>query len=412
MLDVLIVGAGASGLMAAAALDNQGFCGEIWEKMPRPGLKILITGKGRCNITNARYSSLADFLSNYTQGGRFLYSALTNFSPEDTLAFFKSRGLEYVLEQGGRVFPESEKARDVLEVLLSAAEKSFDLKLGKPVTKIIPIKEGFLVESKCDSVKTKTIILAVGGASYPLTGSSGEGIKLLKPLGHSFTPLKPGLVPLESSTPFISALQGLSLVNVKATLIVNGQKIKSEQGEMLFTHFGLSGPIILSLSNYDFTKANIVIDLKPALSLEQLDKRIQRDFAKYSNKDFKNSLQELLPQKLIAVIIDLSGIDPNKKTNSILKEERLGLAKLLKNLDITITKKRPLKEAIVTIGGLKLKEINPKTMESKLYPGLFVAGEMLDISGYTGGYNLQAAFSTGNLAGISAACKLSQGIVK
>ncbi len=412
MLDVLIVGAGASGLMAAAALSNQGLSGEIWEKMPRPGLKILITGKGRCNITNARYSSLADFLSNYTHGGRFLYSALTNFSPEDTLTFFKRLGLECVIEQGGRVFPESERARDVLEVLLAASQKSFDLKLEKSVTKIIPFKEGFLVESKSDSVKTKSVILAIGGASYPLTGSSGDGIKLLKPLGHSFTPLKPGLIPLESSTPFIPALQGLSLVNVKATLMVNGQKIASEQGEMLFTHFGLSGPIILSLSNYDFMKANIVIDLKPALSLEQLDKRIQRDFAKYSNKDFKNSLQELLPQKLIPVIIDLSEIDPSKKTNSILKEERLKLVELLKNLDITITKKRPLKEAIVTIGGLKLKEVDPKTMESKLYPGLFVAGEMLDISGYTGGYNLQAAFSTGYLAGISAACKLRQSIVK
>ncbi len=406
MLDILIVGAGASGLMAAAALSEKGFSGEIWEKMPRPGLKILITGKGRCNITNARYSSLADFLSNYTQGGRFLYSAMTNFSPEDTLAFFKRLGLEYVLEQGGRVFPATERAQDVLEVLLKASKTSFSLKQEKPVTKITPIKGGFLVESKNDTVKTKTIVLAVGGASYPLTGSSGDGVKLLKPLGHSFAPLKPGLVPLESSTPFIKSLQGLSLVNVKATLLLNGKKMASQQGEMLFTHFGLSGPIILALSNHDFKQADIVIDLKPALSFEQLDKRVQRDFAKYSNKDFKNALPDLLPQKLIPVIVELSGIDPVKKTNSILKEERLRLVELLKNLPIAITDKRPFKEAIVTIGGLELKEVDPKTMESKLFPGLFVAGEMLDISGYTGGYNLQAAFSTGYLAGISAACKL------
>lgn len=412
MLDCLIVGAGAAGLTAAAKLAEEGYSGQIWEKMPRPGLKLLITGKGRCNITNARYSSIADFLENYTQGGRFLYSAFNQFSPEDTLKFFSKWGLEYVVEQGGRVFPQSEKAKDVLEALLRASESKFTLCLKKPVTKIEVVEDGFLASSAREKVRAKTVILAVGGASYPKTGSTGDALKLLVPLGHSFSTLRAGLVPLVCAEPWVLDLQGLSLVNIKATLSENGKTLKSEQGEMLFTHFGVSGPVILSLSNFDFNKATLSIDLKPALTEEQLDKRIQRDFHKYLNKDFKNALNDLLPQKLIPVIIELSGIDPEKKVHSITKEERAKLVGLLKSLDLTVVGKRPIEEAIVTIGGLNLKEVNPKTMESKLFKGLYIAGELLDVSGYTGGYNLQAAFSTGYLAGLSAACHLRDTIVE
>lgn len=414
MIDCLIVGAGAAGLMAAATLSKRGITGEIWEKMPRPGLKLLITGKGRCNITNNRYSSIADFLSNYSQGGRFLYSAFSNFSPEDTLDFFQKHSLELSFEQGGRVFPKSDKAKDVVDSLIIASKDNFKLRTNNAVTKIEPIeldnKTGFLVTSNAkgskDTITAKTVIVAVGGASYPRTGSTGDGLKLLQPLGHSFTPLKPGLVPLESEEPFIQQLQGLSLINIKAILFVKGKKIASEQGEMIFTHFGVSGPIILTLSNNDFDEAELVLDLKPGLDIEKLDKRILRDFEKYQNKDFKNALGDLLPQKLIPVIIELSKIDPLKKVNSITKEERQNLVHLLKEFKIKIVGKRPLAEGIVTIGGLELKEIDPKTMESKLYPGLFFAGEMLDVSGYTGGYNLQAAFSTGYLAGESVAVRL------
>ncbi len=412
MIDCLIVGAGAAGLMAAAALTKNGYSGEIWEKMPRPGLKLLITGKGRCNITNARYASIADFLSNYTQGGRFLYSAFSHFTPEDTITFFTEKGVKCVIEQGGRVFPQSEKSKDVLIALLKASEKNFKLMTRRSVDKIEPREDGFLVTSGTNSIKTRTVILAVGGASYSKTGSTGDAKGLLVPLGHSFTPLKPGLVPLECLEPWVKELQGLSLINVSATLKQQSQVIGKEQGEMLFTHFGVSGPIILTLSNHDFSAAELYIDLKPALDEEQLDKRIQRDFAKYINKDFKNALDDLLPQRLIPVIIKLAQIEPEKKVNSITKKERLRLVSLLKALPITVTGKRPLEEAIVTIGGLEIKEVDPKTMESKLYPGLYVAGELLDISGYTGGYNLQAAFSTGYLAGESTACHLRDNVVK
>ncbi|MDD2430102.1 MAG: NAD(P)/FAD-dependent oxidoreductase [Firmicutes bacterium] len=419
MIDCLIIGAGPAGLMAAFALTKQNVKGEIWEKSAKPGLKLLITGKGRCNITNNRYSSTADFLSNYSLGGRFLYSAFSHFTPNDTLDFFKRQGLEYVVEQGGRVFPKSEKARDVLDALIKSSSSNFKIKTKGAVKKIEVMEnlegqpEGFLVHSASGHTTfTKTVIVAVGGASYPRTGSTGDGIGLLTPLGHSFSPLRAGLVPLECSNYFIKDLQGLSLINVEATCYVDGKKVFKELGEMVFTHFGVSGPIILSMSNNDFTKAEISLDLKPALDHEKLDKRIQRDFNKYINKDFLNALDDLLPQKLIPTIVELSGIDPRQKVNSITKKERQFLVNLLKDFRLQVTGKRPIDEAIVTLGGLNLKEINPKTMESKIVPGLFVCGEMIDVSGITGGYNLQAAFSTGNLAGFSSACKLSHSVVK
>ncbi|HOL13877.1 MAG TPA: NAD(P)/FAD-dependent oxidoreductase [Bacillota bacterium] len=418
MIDCLIIGAGPAGLMAASALAQNGIKGEIWEKSPKPGLKLLITGKGRCNITNARYASLEDFLQNYNAGGRFLYSALNRFSPQDTMEFFASRGLEVVVEQGGRVFPKSEKARDVLDVQLKAAGPGFPIRTRRAVESINVVQKAgedrvFQVRSTSGHTQlARCVIVAVGGASYPKTGSTGDGVKLLSPLGHTFTKLRAGLVPLECSDDFITEIQGLSLVNVEASLYVKGKKVFNELGEMVFTHFGVSGPLILSMSNNDFDSAEISIDLKPALDHEKLDKRVQRDFDQYKNRDFKNALDDLLPQKLIPVIVRLSGIDPDRKVHSITRKERQGLVALLKDFRLHVTGKRPIDEAIVTLGGLNLKEIDPRTMESKLVSGLYVCGEMIDVSAVTGGYNLQAAFSTGYLAGHSCACKLLQAVVQ
>jgi len=406
---IVVIGAGPAGIMAAGKAAENGNQVILVEKNNRIGRKILISGKGRCNITNN--TDIEGLIENTPGNGCFLYSAFYTFSNTDLIDFFNKYGLKTKVERGGRVFPVSDNAKDVVDTLNAFLKKKrVDLWLNSPVEKIltedkkvtgIMLKSGKIIS--CDMV-----VLATGGASYPGTGSTGDGYKMAKELGHTIVPLKPSLVPLITKEEWVKDLQGLSLKNVSITLVGNkGKKIYSDFGEMLFTHFGVSGPIILSASrhilDYDYKGVKLIIDLKPALAEEKLDERIQRDFLKFSRKQFKNSLDELLPQKLIPVIVRLSKIDSAKTVNQITKEERRFLVKLLKNLTLTINGARPIEEAIVTSGGVSVDEINPSTMESKLIKGLFFAGEVIDLDAYTGGFNLTIAFSTGYLAGMN--CK-------
>jgi predicted Rossmann fold flavoprotein len=403
---IVVIGAGPAGIMAAGKAAENGNQVILVEKNNRIGRKILISGKGRCNITNN--TDIEGLIENTPGNGCFLYSAFYTFSNTDLIDFFNKYGLKTKVERGGRVFPVSDNAKDVVDTLNAFLKKKrVDLWLNSPVEKIltedkkvtgIMLKSGKIIS--CDMV-----VLATGGASYPGTGSTGDGYKMAKELGHTIVPLKPSLVPLITKEEWVKDLQGLSLKNVSITLVDNkGKKIYSDFGEMLFTHFGVSGPIILSASrhilDYDYKGVKLIIDLKPALAEEKLDERIQRDFLKFSRKQFKNSLDELLPQKLIPVIVRLSKIDSAKTVNQITKEERRFLVKLLKNLTLTINGARPIEEAIVTSGGVSVDEINPSTMESKLIKGLFFAGEVIDLDAYTGGFNLTIAFSTGYLAGM------------
>lgn len=405
MTKVAIIGGGASGLLAGITAAKYGAEVTIYEKMRQPGKKMLITGKGRCNITNA--CEIPDFIKNLPGNGRFLNSALHRFTNDDIVFLLESNGLPTKVERGGRIFPVSDKAKDVVDTLV----KIFTENGGKlqTDTKVIDIISR---EGKVTGIKTingvfpaDCIILAAGGASYPGTGSDGGGAKLAAKLGHTIIPLKPSLVPLESDYPYVDDLQGLSLRNVQGTLTADGVKIGSEFGEMLFTHFGVSGPIILSLSNVaaqalsEGKEVELHLDLKPALSEEKLDARIQRDFTQYSRKQLANGLKDLLPQRLIPVVCDMAYLDEDKYINQISREERYRLLHTLKDFCVPITSTRPLAEAIVTAGGVSVKEINPKTMESKLISGLYFAGEVMDVDGYTGGYNLQAAFSSGHAAG-------------
>lgn len=402
---VVVIGAGPAGLMAAGKAGERGYETILFEKNDRVGKKILISGKGRCNITNN--TDVEGLIENTPGNGNFLYSAFYTFSNYDLINFFNDNGLETKVERGGRIFPVSDRSRDVVDVLLRYADRNnVKLLLKTPVQEIgtgqsrvksVILKDGR--ELECDSV-----ILATGGVSYPGTGSTGDGHRIAKKLGHTIVDLKPSLVPLVAEDPWIKELQGLALKNVSITLINRkGKKIYTDFGEMLFTHYGVSGPIVLSSSRhileYGYKDVKMVIDLKPALSEERLDDRIQKDFEKFSRKQFKNSLDELLPQKMIPVIIKLSGISPEKFVNQITREERRMLVKILKNLELTIIGSRPVEEAIVTAGGVSTDEINPSTMESKLIKGMFFAGEIIDVDAYTGGFNLTIAFSTGYLAG-------------
>lgn len=345
--------------------------------------------------------------------GRFLNSALRQFTNEDMVKLLNDNGLETKVERGGRVFPVSDQAKDVVDTLLKILHD-----LGAEILTDVYVAEVLTDADKVIGVKTKSgkvfkadaVIIAAGGASYPGTGSDGSGFKLAEKLGHTIIPLKPSLVPLTSDSPYIPDLQGLSLRNVQATVCSSGSKIASEFGEMLFTHFGVSGPIILSLSKTvaslleaDKTNIDLLIDLKPALTLEKLETRVQRDFAQYSRKQLLNGMKDLLPQRLIPVVLDQAYLDEEKPVNQISKEERRRLVETLKGLSVSIMGTRPLAEAIVTAGGVSTKEIDPKTLHSKLWQGLYFAGEVIDIDGYTGGYNLQAAFSTGYAAGTAAA---------
>lgn len=409
MTKVAIIGGGAAGLLAGIAAAQNGAQVTIFEKMRLPGKKIMITGKGRCNITNA--CEIPEFIKNIPGNGRFLNSALHRFTNDDIVLLLESHGLQTKVERGGRIFPVSDKAKDVVDTLVRIfTEAGGKLQLDTKVIEILA-KDGQVTGVKTISgvYPADAVILAAGGASYPGTGSDGGGAKLAAKLGHKIVPLRPSLVPLESDYAYVDDLQGLSLRNVQGTLTADGEKIGSEFGEMLFTHFGVSGPIILSLSNLaakaldDGKEVELHIDLKPALSEEKLDARIQRDFTQYSKKQLANGMKDLLPQRLIPVVCDMAYLDEEKFINQISREERHRLLAALKNFCVPITSTRPLAEAIVTAGGVSVKEINPKTMESKLIRGLHFAGEVMDVDGYTGGYNLQAAFSSGHAAGMAAA---------
>lgn len=409
MTKVAIIGGGAAGLLAGIAAAQNGAQVTIFEKMRLPGKKIMITGKGRCNITNA--CEIPEFIKNIPGNGRFLNSALHRFTNDDIVLLLESHGLQTKVERGGRIFPVSDKAKDVVDTLVKIfTEAGGKLQLDTKVIEILA-KDGQVTGVKTISgvYPADAVILAAGGASYPGTGSDGGGAKLAAKLGHKIVPLRPSLVPLESDYPYVDDLQGLSLRNVQGTLTADGEKIGSEFGEMLFTHFGVSGPIILSLSNLaakaldEGKEVELHIDLKPALSEEKLDARIQRDFTQYSKKQLANGMKDLLPQRLIPVVCDMAYLDEEKFINQISREERHRLLAALKNFCVPITSTCPLAEAIVTAGGVSVKEINPKTMESKLIRGLHFAGEVMDVDGYTGGYNLQAAFSSGHAAGMAAA---------
>ena len=411
MVNVLVIGGGAAGLLAGIAAAQNGAKTVILEKMRRPGKKILITGKGRCNITNN--CDLQEIIKNIPGNGRFLNSALRRFTNQDIVQLLEDNGLPTKVERGGRVFPVSDKAADVVDTFVKIYKNYGGRLLTDCKVKSITAEFGKItgaVTADGQKFTADAVILAAGGSSYPGTGSDGSGVKLAKALGHTIVPLAPSLVPLESDSPYIAGLQGLSLRNIEGTVYADGKKIGSEFGEMLFTHFGVSGPIILSLSKCvaeafvrGAQEVELAVDLKPALDKDKLDARLQRDFTQYSRKQMPNGMKDLLPQRLIAPVLDQAFIDEEKFVNQLSRAERRRLVDVLKAFTVPITGTRPIAEAIVTAGGVSLKEIDPKTMESKLIKGLFFAGEVMDIDGYTGGYNLQAAFSTGYAAGTFAA---------
>ena len=390
--------------MAAAESAKRGNTTLIIEKNSRPARKVMITGKGRCNVTNACFD-INELIGNVVTNPRFMYSAFSAFMPYDTVALLEDMGVPTKTERGCRVFPASDKALDVVDALVNnavqngaeirqGAVKAFDFD-GEKICAVI-LSDGTRIA--CDAVAVCT-----GGKSYSKTGSTGDGYVLAKSVGHTVTPLKPSLVPLVCSNNFVSDLQGLSLRNVGVKLFDGEKQVYSDFGEMLFTHYGVSGPVILSASCHMSEPKNksykVVIDLKPALDEAQLDKRILRDFSENNNKDFINSLSKLLPRKLIPVIVKLSGIEPSAKCSSITREQRKALVTLLKNLTLDVTDFRPIEEAIVTSGGVNVKELDPKTMRSKIVKNLYFAGEVIDVDAYTGGFNLQIAFSTGYLCG-------------
>ncbi len=406
--DVIVVGGGAAGMMAAGTAASFGARTCLLEKNEKLGKKLFITGKGRCNVTNA--AAISEFMEQIPGDGRFLYSAFSSFNNEDLRNFLSQHGVETKVERGGRVFPESDKSSDVIRAFSEYAHYGELVNLNTKV-KDIQIQNGAVqgvVLSDGKKLSAKSVIIATGGMSYPQTGSDGDGYRFAKSAGHNIVTPKPSLVPLETAETWPKDAMGLSLKNVALTAHDKGGKtLYAAEGELVFTHFGLSGPLVLSASahlrDYEHNRYRIIIDLKPALNEKQLDARILRDFSEEINKDFINSLDKLLPKKLIPIVVRLSGIDPRKKVNEITKEERTGLVNLLKGLTLTVKKPRPIAEAIITAGGVHTKEIFPKTMESRLVSGLYFAGEVLDLDAYTGGYNLQIAFSTGYLAGKSAA---------
>ena len=395
-------------MIAAGTAAESGACVHLFEKNEKLGKKLYITGKGRCNITNAAPKDV--LLENVISNPKFLYSAINSFDSFDTIDFFESLGVKTKTERGNRVFPMSDKAADVVSALERYIRKNgVKVHLNSPVKEIVVSEEkaaaGILLGSgeifACDSV-----IIATGGLSYPTTGSTGDGYNFAEKTGHGVTKLYPSLVPLVSDDGFIQDLQGLSLKNVGVTVFVSGKAIYKDFGELLFTHFGLSGPIILSASSYLHGKYRenpiISIDLKPAITADELDKRLLKDFDKYTNKDFANALNDLLPKKMIPVIINRAGIPPSKKVHDITKAERKALVELLKAFTCSIKGVSGFNNAVITKGGVSVKDIDAKTMKSKIINGLYFAGEVIDVDGYTGGFNLQIAFSTGYLAGKNA----------
>jgi len=379
---------------------------KVIERNDRLGKKLLITGKGRCNVTNN--SDINTHIENTPTNPRFMYTAHNNFTPQDVISFFEELGVPLKTERGDRVFPVSDKAGDICGAL-KRRMNHLGVTVLTEYVKSVTKGEDFTVITDKGEHHADAVIIATGGKSYPLTGSTGDGYKFAESFGHTVVPPKPSLVPVECAEKWCKEAMGLSLRNVTLTVLDGEREVYFEQGEMLITHFGVSGPLVLSASSHmkglGGKKYSLAIDLKPALDFETLDKRIQSDFSKNINRDFCNSLGELLPAKLIPIIIRLSGIDGRCKCNSVTKEERHALVSLLKALPLTATKFRPIDEAIITSGGVNVKEISPKTMESKLVPGLYFAGEVIDVDAYTGGFNLQIAFATARLAAESAACE-------
>lgn len=406
MSKVIVVGGGAAGMMACHAAAMCGHQVTLLEKNEKLGKKIYITGKGRCNLTNA--SDMEVLFANVMSNRKFLYSAFYTFDNNQVIDLFEMNGMATKTERGNRVFPVSDHSSDVISTMAKVLKNdNVEVKLNTTVQSLI-IKEnkacGVIVNGK--EISADNVILCTGGLSYPSTGSTGDGYEFAKKAGHRITDCTPSLVPFNIREEWVKDLQGLSLKNSAVTIYDEKKKLYSDFGEMLFTHFGVSGPMILSASGNikaaEFAKPlKLVIDLKPAMTEEQLDKRILRDFDENKNKQFRNSVSKLLPSKLIPIIIDLSGIDPDKKVNEISKEERNHFVHLLKNLTMTINGLRGWNEAIITKGGINVKDVNPSTMESKLVSNLFFAGEVLDLDAMTGGYNLQIAWSTGYLAGLS-----------
>lgn len=401
--EVAVIGGGAAGLIAAAEAAKRGRKTLLIEKNSRTGRKLLITGKGRCNLTNNR--PVEELMSSVVGNGKFLYSAFSSFSPEDTMNLFESLGVSLKTERGGRVFPVSDKAMDIADALLNYAKKSGVKFLFSPAERIEK-EDLFYITTRETEVIAESVIIATGGKSYPLTGSSGDGYLFAKSLSHSVVPPRAALIPLITKEKDAAEMQGLSLKNVKLSLIKEGKKkpVFEDMGEMLFTHFGVSGPLVLTASCYIDTinDFSISIDLKPALTPEKLDMRIVRDFSENPNKSLRNILPLLLPSKMIAVVLKRAELTGEEKANSISAEKRRKLIETIKNLTFKIEGTRPIEEAIITSGGVSLKEIDPKTMQSKLVSGLFFAGEVIDAHAFTGGYNLQIAFSTGYKAGKNA----------
>lgn len=408
--NVIIVGAGAAGMMAAYSASQYGNNVTIFERNEKAGKKLFITGKGRCNITND--SDVETILNNIVTNKKFMYSAIYSFTNEDVKRFFEDNGLKIKVERGNRVFPQSDKSSDVINTLKRILKnRNVNIEYNTPVNDLIVENNVIKGIVLCDGrrVYGDKVIMATGGVSYPVTGSDGKGFEILKKYGHTITDLRPALVPMNIKEEYAKELQGLSLKNITFSLFRTDKSSKKpvyeEFGEMLFTHFGISGPVVLSgssvvgkyLKNGDL-KAKI--DLKPALTKEQLDDRILREFSNGINKDIVNVIDTMLPKKLIPVIMNYCNIEPHKKVNVISKEERNRIVEALKGFEITVTSLRGFNEAIITQGGIAVKEVNPATMESKLINNLYFAGEMLDVDAFTGGYNLQVAWSTGNLAGM------------
>jgi len=404
MTDTIIIGGGAAGCFAAVWAARMGKSVLIFDKNEKLGRKLRITGKGRCNVTNN--SSMEEHMKNIPVNPRFMYSAFSAFGAEDVMAFFEELGVPLKTERGNRAFPVSDRADDIADALASEMHCLGVKVIKKRVTKLI-IEDGSCcgVCAAGEEYRAGSVLIACGGKSYPNTGSTGDGYTLAESAGHTVTELKPSLVPLTSPDKFCAELMGLSLRNVTLTLYDREKPIYSELGEMLFTHFGLSGPLVLSASSHirdmQPNRYSVKIDLKPALDAEQLDARIQRDFAENLNRDFINGIRKLLPAKLIPVAVKLSGIAPEQKINGITKEQRRKFGELLKAFPVRVSGFRPIDEAIITSGGVSVKEISPKTMESKLLPGLFFAGEVIDVDAYTGGFNLQIAFSTAYAAAMN-----------
>lgn len=409
MSKVVIIGGGAAGMMCAVAAADQGHQVILIEKNEKLGKKIYITGKGRCNITND--SDVENLLNHTMSNAKFMYSAYYSFDSQRMMEFLRQEGLELKTERGNRVFPVSDHSSDVIKTLQQAMKKrGVRIILHTKALKVLE-KDGHCNGVSCQTegkqpeiLKADAVVVATGGISYPATGSTGDGYRFAQQTGHRMKETSPSLVPFEIREDFVRRLQGLSLKNVSLKLLCGKKVLYEEQGEMLFTHFGISGPLVLSASSYASGRnqeMSVCLDLKPALSEKQMDERILRDFGSCKNSHFKNSLGKLLPGKMVPVMVELSGIDPDKPVNEVTKEERKRLAELFKRLPMTIENLRGYQEAIITRGGVSVKDVNPATMESKLLQGLYFAGEVLDLDAMTGGYNLQIAWSTGYLAGSS-----------